>query len=251
MVDWRTTVTSKLIKSASAKVSSSDSSSNEVGSPNDRSRVLRLENQDWAEFAQEWRNSYKTFVQEFVPGETEWRDIDTHHYLSLLELLEKHDLDGIYTMEEAKEISLVWHFLDPWKDSSVGIHRLSSKFTTSTLSNGNLSLLEDLRKHGNLGFDKLQSSADFKAYKPHPTVYAGAARAMGLEPEEVAMVATHLSDLNAARGCGFQTIYIERDREEDWGRDQKEFHDAKSWVDMWVTEDENGLIEVARRFGCE
>jgi len=248
VVDWRTTVTSKLISSASSKIASYSSSGGV--SPDDRSQVLKLENQDWTEFSQDWRDSYKAFVHDFVPGETEWRDIDTHHYLSLLELLEKQNLDGIYTKEEVKEISLVWHFLDPWKDSSVGIHQLNSKFITSTLSNGNQSLLQDLEKHGNLGFNRLQSGADFRAYKPSPIVYTGAASAMGLDPGEVAMVAAHLSDLKAAKECGFQTIYVERKQEEDWGRDQKEYHDAASWVDMWVTEDEDGFIEVARRFGC-
>ena len=212
---------------------------------------MKLQNQDWAAFAQEWRETYSSFVEKFVPGESEWRDIDTHHYLSLLKLLEKHGLDGIYTEDEVKDISLVYHFLDPWKDSSVGIHRLGSKFITSSLSNGNSSLLKDLEKHGNLGFKKLQSSADFKAYKPHPTVYTGAARALGLEPGEVAMVAAHLADLKAARDCGFQTIYVERKREEDWAPEQEEYQNAKSWVDMWVKESEDGLIEVARRFGCE
>ena len=39
---------------------------------------------------------------------------------------------------------------------------------------------------------------------------------MGLKPDEVAMVAAHLVDLQAARNCGFKTIYVERRQEEDW-----------------------------------
>jgi 2-haloacid dehalogenase len=150
-----------------------------------------------------------------------------------------------------KYLSLVWHSLVPWPDSSQGIHLLNEKFTTSTLSNGNPSLLKDLNEHGNLGFSKLQSSADFQAYKPHPSVYKGAAKAMGLEPGEVAMVAAHLGDLKAARACGFRTIYVEREREEYWKPEQDEYRDAKNWVDMWVTKGENGLIEVAKRFGIQ
>ena len=72
---------------------------------------------------------------------------------------------------------------------------------------------------------------------------------MGLEPQEVAMVAAHLDDLKAARGCGFKTIYVERKQEEDWKPEQEEYQDARSWVDMWVTEEEDGFLEVARRFG--
>src|SRR5271168_4965548 len=87
VVDWRKTVTSTLIHSASAKISSSSRSADL--SPEIRTRLSRLTDQDWAQFTQEWRNSYKQFVQSFAPGETEWRDIDTHHHLSLVDLLNK------------------------------------------------------------------------------------------------------------------------------------------------------------------
>jgi 2-haloacid dehalogenase len=249
VVDWRSTVTSTLIHNAAAKTSSSSRSANLP--PEVRSRLSKLTDQDWAQFAQEWRNSYKQFVKSFVPGETEWRDIDTHHHLSLTDLLKKWELEGLYTEEEVEDLSLVWHYLDPWTDSSSGLQKLGTKFITSTLSNGNQSLLKDLDKHGNLGFRKLQSSADFKAYKPHPSVYKGAAKAMGLQPDEVAMVAAHLSDLKAARGCGLRTIYVERKHEEDWKPEQEEFKNANTWVDMWVTEGEDGFLGVARRFGIK
>lgn len=247
VVDWRRTVTSTLIQSAAAQVSSSSRSANL--SPEVRLQLSNLTDQDWAQFAQEWRNTYKKFVKEFVPGKTAWRDIDTHHHLSLNDLLRKWKLEDLYTKEEIEELSRVWHHLDPWTDSSAGIHKLGTAFITSTLSNGNQSLLKDLDKHGRLGFQKLQSSEDFKAYKPHPSTYRGAAKALGLEPGEVAMVAAHLSDLKEARSNGFRTIYVEREREEDWSPDQEEYRDAKTWVDMWVDVKEDGFLEVARRFG--
>jgi 2-haloacid dehalogenase len=82
-------------------------------------------------------------------------------------------------------------------------------------------------------------------------VYKGAAKALGLEPGEVAMVACHLNDLHAARECGLRTIYVEREQEEDWHPEQEEFKEAKTWVDMWVTVKEDGFLEIARRFGIE
>ena len=249
VVNWRETVTSTLICSAAAKVSSSSRSADLA--PEVRSQLAKLTDQDWARFAQEWRNSYKAFVRGFVPGQSEWRDIDAHHHLSLVDLLQKWKLAGLYTDDEVQDLSLVWHSLEPWPDSSEGIRLLNDKFTTSTLSNGNPSLLQDLNEHGRLGFSRLQSSADFKAYKPHPRVYKGAAEALGLPTGEVAMVAAHLNDLKAARACGFRTIYVERDREEDWSPEQEEHRDARSWVDMWVTEGEKGFVEVAARFGLK
>lgn len=242
-MNWRSTVTSALINRASVKATSSETSEKL------KKRLSELTDQDWGTFAQEWRNSYKQFVSSFVPGETEWRDIDTHHYLSLAELLMKWNMEGLYVDDEMKGLSLIWHFLDPWTDSSRGLHLLGTQFVTSTLSNGNQSLLKDLQEYGDLGFQRLQSSADFKAYKPHPSVYRGAAAAMGLETSEVAMVAAHLGDLKAAKGCGMKTIYVERKREEDWNPQEKEYLDSKEWVDMWVGEEEGGFLEVARRFG--
>lgn len=247
VVNWRETVTATLIQCAAAQTSSSSQSASL--SPELRTRLSQLGDEDWGKFAQEWRNTYKKFTRGFVPGVTEWRDIDTHHHLALIDLLQKWGLENLYTPDEVQTLSLIWHYLDPWPDSSAGIHTLGSKFTTSTLSNGNPSLLKDLQKHGRLGFKILQSSADFKAYKPHPSTYLGAAKAMGLEPGEVAMVAAHLDDLRSARSCGFRTIYVERAREEDWSPSQEEYLDAETWVDMWVKEDEGGFLEVARRFG--
>lgn len=249
VVNWRKTVTERLIHSAADKTSSSSRSADLA--PETRLRLSQLGDEDWARFAQEWRNSYKKFTGGFVPGKSEWRDIDTHHRLSLLELLKEWGLEGLYTAAEIEDLSRVWHFLEPWSDASAGLHQLGTKFVTSTLSNGNPSLLQDLQKHGDLGFHKLQSSADFKAYKRHPSVYLGAAGVLGLQPNEVAMVAAHLNDLEAARSCGFRTIYVERPREEDWKPASAEYENAKTWVDMWVTEDEDGFLEVARRFGTE
>lgn len=247
VVDWRTTVTSTLFHTAAAKTSSSSRSAEP--SPEVRVRLSKLTEQDWAQFAQEWRNSYKKFTRGYELEKMEWRDIDTHHHLSLIKLLKKWQLEGLYTKDEVNDMSLIWHYLDPWTDSSPGLHKLGTKFITSTLSNGNQSLLKDLNEHGNLGFRKLQSSADFKAYKPHPSVYKGAAKSLGLEPGDVAMVAAHLNDLKAARECGFRTIYVERKQEEDWTPEQQDYKDAKKWVDMWVNKDEDGFVEVARRFG--
>ena len=40
----------------------------------------------------------------------------------------------------------------------------------------------------------------YRAYKPKPETYLGAAALLGLKPAETMMVAAHYSDLMAARG---------------------------------------------------
>ncbi|KUJ11944.1 haloacid dehalogenase [Mollisia scopiformis] len=246
VVDWRKTVTQALHTASLNKTSSSSRLSSL--SPALRTRLTSV---DWSQFAQEWRNAYKSYTRSYNPSSDPWKDIDTHHYESLISLLSSWELNGLYTDEEIKELSLVWHFLTPWPDSSEGIQKLGKKFVTSTLSNGNQSLLQDLNSHGQLGFQKLQSAEDFRAYKPNEKVYRGSARELGVEMGEVAMVAAHLNDLKAARSLGMRTVYVEREGEEDWGVGGEEWEDARGWVDMWVRKDEGGFLEVARRFGVE
>jgi 2-haloacid dehalogenase len=65
------------------------------------------------------------------------------------------------------------------------------------------------------------------------------------------MVAAHLGDLKAAKSNGMKAIYVERPKEEDWDPESKEYRNAKEWVDMWVTHEEGGFLEVARRFGIQ
>lgn len=246
VVDWRSSVETALKKAANKKTGSAEFQSL---SPEVKDRVQALTDKDWASFAQLWRDSYKKFTKGFVPGETPWKDIDTHHYDSLVELLDKWQLQGLYSEDEVKELSLVWHRLTPWSDSSEGIHKLGKSFITSTLSNGNRSLLKDLNDFGSLGFQKLTSAEDFSAYKPNPAVYLGAAKSFGVKPEEVTMVAAHLNDLQAARSNGLRTIYVERPGEEDWKEDDPRFQEAKKWVDIWVSQGEDGFVTVARKLG--
>lgn len=162
VVNWRTTIQGELIKRARNKVTSSAFTA--LAEPL-RSRFQGISDEDWGTFANEWRTSYGEFTWTFVPGEMEWKDIDEHHYDSLKELLRKWDVEGVYVDEEIRSLSLTWHYLRPWDDSALGIQRLGSRYITSTLSNGNRALLEDLNTHGSLGFRRIISTADFGAYK--------------------------------------------------------------------------------------
>lgn len=219
-------------------------------------RARALTSDDIAALAQEWRDSYKVFTLGFRPGVDAWKDVDAHHRDSLVALLRRHGLWGVFAAlgdeeELVQELSLVWHRLTPWPDSAAGLKALSQQgrpgLATATLSNGNRSLLEDLDAFGNLGFGRLFSAEDFGAYKPDPKVYLGAAERLGCEPGEVAMVAAHLNDLDAARKLGLRTVYVERDGEEDWEVGSERYEAAKGWVDLWVGVDEGGFVEVARR----
>ncbi|KAF2664644.1 haloacid dehalogenase [Microthyrium microscopicum] len=241
-VDWRTTVTNALIKES--KTPSSDVPDGT------RKRLSSMTSEDWGAFAQEWRNTYMHFVQSIARDSSiPWKSVDQHHYDALGELLEKWSITGLWNDEERLSMSLIWHKLDPWDDSVEGMKLLNTKFTTCTLSNGNISLLEDLREHSNIQFKELFSGELFNSYKPSPKVYLGAVDRLGMKPEECAMVAAHLKDLEAAKSCGLQTIYVERPQEEGLSPDVAEDYKTNGLVDLWVPGDENGFIAVAEKLG--
>ncbi|KAL6865948.1 hypothetical protein ACO1O0_002048 [Amphichorda felina] len=242
-VDWRSSVTEELYLRAFRKLS--------ADIPTDlKTRLEGLTEDDWGRFAQAWRNTYGRFTRNFDPERDTWKSVDEHHLDSLIQLLSEWDLAGLYSEAELKSLSLVWHRLRPWDEASDGLASLASRgLTLATLSNGNVALLRDLVDFGALGFHRLFSAETFRAYKPRPATYLGAARELGLEPAQVAMVAAHLDDLAAARGCGLRTIYVERPREEAWPEDDERHREARGWVDLWVSEDEDGFEAVARKLG--
>ncbi|KAJ5964671.1 uncharacterized protein N7479_004547 [Penicillium vulpinum] len=246
VVSWRTCVTEEL--SAAALHAVSHPCKDLSADLQDRAAAMTWE--DWLAFVADWRHSYNVFTSTFDPSNG-FVSVDQHHYNALQDLLQQRGLDGLFTDEKLWELSFAWHRLNPWPDSAQGLELLNRRFVTSTLSNGNVSLLQDLQRHGSLPFKHLVSAENFKAYKPSPLVYEGAARKFGLEPGQCGLVAAHLEDLEAAKSCGFQTIYVDREMEEEWSKEQISKAKPEGWVDMWVHLESDGFREVARRFGIE
>lgn len=246
VVEWRTCVP----KALQAAAQNALNSPNKEVSTDVRHRASALSEQDWLRLTEEWRESYGKFTAAFDPSQ-EFVSVDQHHYNALRDLLRQRGIQDLFTDEELWDVTYSWHRLDPWPDSVAGLNLLNKKFVTSTLSNGNMSLLQDLKQHGSLPFTHLVSSENFGAYKPSPKVYNGAAQRLELDPSQCALVAAHLKDLKAAKACGFQTIYLERALEEEWSPDQIEQAKTEGIVDLWMSLDSGGLPEVARRFGIE
>ncbi|KAL9109016.1 MAG: hypothetical protein Q9227_006256 [Pyrenula ochraceoflavens] len=242
--DWRTTVSEALYEHSEFVLNSSSSSLPSAV----RLRASQMTAEDWAMAAQQWRSKYYQFTRSHDP-ESDFVSIDEHHYRSLMELLQELGLEGLWDESQLRQVSLVWHFLRAWPDAPAGISKLNTRFLTSTLSNGNLSLLSDLAKSGPLPFQQITSAEEFRAYKPSPLVYEGGARKLELEPTECALVAAHLGDLEAAKACGFKTVYVERPHEETWDKDQVNHASREGWVDIWIPQDQNGFLSLAKELG--
>lgn len=126
-----------------------------------------------------------------------------------------------------------------------------TRSVTSTLSNGNHSLLSDLAAHAKIPFTNIVSAEMFETYKPAPEVYKGAAKELGLSTDKCVMVAAHLNDLKAAKATGMQVAYVERASEEDWSRSDVERAHSEGWVDHWISlgEGRGGFLSVADCLG--
>jgi 2-haloacid dehalogenase len=74
-------------------------------------------------------------------------------------------------------------------------------------------LLTNMGKFAGLPWDCILSAETFGHYKPDPEVYLGAAKILGLQPEQVMMTAAHTFDLDAAAKLGLRTAYVHRPNE--------------------------------------
>tara|TARA_B100001079_G_scaffold240747_1_gene225808 strand:+ start:1720 stop:2439 length:720 start_codon:yes stop_codon:yes gene_type:complete len=167
-------------------------------------------------FARDWRAGYKPAMARVARGEWPWQPIDALHRRLLEPLLEQYGL-AHWSEDERADFNLVWHRLVAWPDAPPAIERLRKQIICVTLSNGNVSLLVDQARHAGLSWDAVLSAELFGHFKPHPANYLGVATLLGCLPGDVCMVATHQSDLDAARSHGLKTAYIER--RDEYGRD--------------------------------
>lgn len=213
-----------------------------------RQRVSDMPSSRWHDIAEEWHRTYMDFGDTYDSSKP-FVSVDEYNRISLENILSKRLLRDLFNDADLIHLTLTWHRLDAYPDSVPGLSLLNTKFSTSTLSNGNVKLLEDLQKHNSLPFEHITSAEHFSAYKPSPEVYHGAARRLGFTVSQCCLVAAHLEDLQAAKKCGFQTIYLERGLEEAWDSGDVSRAREEGFVDLWVEVGSSGLIEVARYFG--
>jgi 2-haloacid dehalogenase len=164
---------------------------------------------DWVAFADAWRGGYQPAMQRVRSGQIPWMNIDGLNRLILNDLIRQFDIKGL-SEEELDHFNRAWHRLWPWPDSVGGLHRLSSGYIVSTLSNGNVSLLTNMAKYAGLPWNCILSAELFGHYKPDPEVYLGAAKLLGPAPAQVMMVAAHVDDLKAAKKLGLKTALVTR-----------------------------------------
>ena len=203
---------------------------------------------DGSAFALAWRAGYqpamRAVMERLSAGEGGFTLIDELHLHILDEVLRDFGLEGKLDREGRRELNTAWHRLPAWPDAVEGLTRLKRKFTICTLSNGNIGLLTEMAKRAGLPWDCILSAEVFKAYKPDPRVYLGAAGVFAVPPGQVMLVAAHQDDLAAARTCGLRTAYVERPFEFGPGRPKDVSPDPAN------TYHARDLVALADQLGC-
>jgi len=198
---------------------------------------------DWHVFSDAWRSKYQPAMDEIRSGRRGWTKLDVLHRENLIAVLDDFEISGV-TDADLDHLNFAWHRLDPWPDVVGGLARLKRDFTLVTLSNGNVSLMVNLARHGGLPWDAILGAEVVQAYKPEPQAYQRNAELLGLEPGECLMVAAHNGDLVAASTVGFQTAFVYRRTE--YGPDQETDLVPDGDYDV-VAED---FIDLADKLGC-
>src|SRR6266571_3764651 len=199
--------------------------------------------EDWEKVADAWRALYVPYMNRVRSGDLPWTNFDRLHRMSLDQVLADLGVDG-FDLDARDEFTRAWERLPAWPDASVGLIRLTDRFTVATLSNGNRTQQEALMRFTGLPFQRLLSAEDFKHYKPDREVYLGAAAALGLAPAQVVMVAAHKPDLAAARAAGLRTAFVERPLEKGPSGGADRLPDPEA--DLEATD----FIDLARQLGA-
>ena len=164
---------------------------------------------DWPVMADRWRAGFRDLQGRIVRGERDWITMDAIHREVLDGMLLDLGADDL-PEERVAHLNGAWHRLNPWPDTVEGLTLMKQDHIIGTLSNGNLSLLVSLAKHGGLPWDCVLSTGMFGTYKPNPEVYLGAVRMLDAEPGDVMMAAAHAYDVDGAREAGLRTAYVFR-----------------------------------------
>lgn len=167
-----------------------------------------------ADFALQWRELYPPAMRECVSAERGFVVLDRLHHETLLKLLGVHGLD-VNQIAPALlwQLAHAWRHLDPWPDVPKGLAQLRQLFPIVTLSNANVELMVAMNRYNGLQWDALLGAEFAQVYKPDPRAYLSTAKALGLQPHQLCLVASHHSDLAAARACGLLTAYVDRPME--------------------------------------
>lgn len=166
---------------------------------------------DAASFADRWRALYQPSMEVCRAAKRDYVPLDVLHAEMLDQVLESLGVTrASHPNLDRESFSRLWEQLSPWPDVLDGLLRLKRKFILAPISNGSIALMTRLARHAGLPWDAILGADISRTYKPAPRTYLAAAEALRIDPSELALVAAHNDDLEAARAVGLRTVFIPR-----------------------------------------
>ncbi|CAE6472740.1 unnamed protein product [Rhizoctonia solani] len=172
-----------------------------------------LTGSQWALFAHKWRQGIY-FYRHAAVERGKYFSPETIYLRSLEELVRTEDVNEGWDEAKMKVICEAWKGQTPWEDTLTGMESLKARFIVAALSNGSAKDFIAMNRASGVTWDYILTSDLINSIKPSPDSYKITIRLLGLKPEEIAMVAAHEYDLEAAKSHGMKTIYIDRDTED-------------------------------------
>jgi 2-haloacid dehalogenase len=115
-----------------------------------------------------------------------------------------------HTQEEVRRLVGEIERLKPFPDAIEALTRLKRRYRLVILSNGDPDMLEAIRPHLGIEFDRIISVAEAGSFKPHAATYRKAAEIMAAPVEAVLFAANHAFDCVGARAAGMRAAFIDR-----------------------------------------
>jgi 2-haloacid dehalogenase len=121
------------------------------------------------------------------------------------------DRAGIpYAREDVQRLVAEIERLKPFPDVVAALARLKQRYRLVILSNGDPDMLEAIRPHLGIEFDRIISVAAAGRFKPHAAAYRKAAEIVAARPQEILFVANHAFDCVGAKAFGMRSAFVDR-----------------------------------------
>lgn len=177
----------------------------------ERVAAARGASADWVAVTNDYR---KRSLAGIVNAERPAYNFDDVMRRTLDDVCAAHGL-GALTAGDRDAIWRTWHALDAWPDFAAALARIRRRLPVVSFTLLTTSLVIDVSRKNGIVWDAIVSCEMIGHYKVRPEAYRTAAKWLQLEPAEILMVACHNFDLDAARGCGYQTAFVRRP--DEWG----------------------------------
>ncbi len=177
----------------------------------ERQGALRHIEADWPALTKTWRRLSTSMVDAGLPQKDgrATMDMDDVLAVTLEATLERHAVTG-FTADDRSELVLSWRRMGAWPDVVDALPRLRERFIVSPFTILTTALVIEASRRSQLTWDSVISCEMIGIYKTHHTTYETVARWLDLAPHQIMLVSTHNNDIQAARACGWRTVYVYR-----------------------------------------